>query len=104
MAKRQKQLEVSFLGGVGEIGKNMTALQYSDDIIIVDCGSSFPSFDDTPGIDLIRPDFSFIKDNIEKVKGIVITHGHEDHIGALPYLLEDAAIFPFTVARSLSLL
>ena len=94
MAKRQKQLEVSFLGGVGEIGKNMTALQYSDDIIIVDCGSSFPSFDDTPGIDLIRPDFSFIKDNIEKVKGIVITHGHEDHIGALPYLLEECGNIP----------
>ncbi|MDE5616465.1 MAG: MBL fold metallo-hydrolase, partial [Clostridia bacterium] len=94
MAKRQKQLEVSFLGGVGEIGKNMTAIQYADDIIIVDCGSTFPSFDDTPGIDLIIPDFSFIKDNIEKVKGILITHGHEDHIGGLPYLLAECGNIP----------
>ncbi|MDE5548639.1 MAG: ribonuclease J [Clostridia bacterium] len=94
MAKKSKQLEVSFLGGVGEIGKNMTALQYADDIIIVDCGSTFPSFDDTPGIDLIIPDFSYIKDNIEKVKGILITHGHEDHIGGLPYLLEECGNIP----------
>ncbi|MDE6757843.1 MAG: ribonuclease J [Clostridia bacterium] len=94
MAKKQKQLEVSFLGGVGEIGKNMTALQYADDIVIVDCGSTFPSFDDTPGIDLIIPDFSFIKENIEKVKGILITHGHEDHIGGLPYLLAECGNIP----------
>ena len=94
MAKKQKQLEVSFLGGVGEIGKNMTALQYADDIIIVDCGSTFPSFDDTPGIDLIIPDFSYIKENIEKVKGILITHGHEDHIGGLPYLLNECGNIP----------
>ncbi|MDE7336718.1 MAG: ribonuclease J, partial [Clostridia bacterium] len=71
MPKRQKQLEVSFLGGVGEIGKNMTAIQYADDIIRVDCGSTFPSFAATPGIDLRLPDFSFIKDNREKVKGIL---------------------------------
>lgn len=91
---KKKQLEVSFLGGVGEIGKNMTALQYEDEIVIVDCGSTFPSFDDTPGIDLIIPDFSFIKENIEKVKGILITHGHEDHIGGLPYLLEECGNIP----------
>lgn len=94
LTKKSKQLEVSFLGGVGEIGKNMTALQYADDIVIVDCGSTFPSFDDTPGIDLIVPDFSYIKDNIEKVKGILITHGHEDHIGGLPYLLEECGNIP----------
>ena len=94
LAKKSKHLEVSFLGGVGEIGKNMTALQYADDIVIVDCGSTFPSFDDTPGIDLIVPDFSYIKDNIEKVKGILITHGHEDHIGGLPYLLEECGNIP----------
>ena len=67
MARQHKQLEVAFLGGVGEIGKNMTALQFGNDIIIVDCGSTFPSVDDTPGIDLIVPDFAFIKANIEKV-------------------------------------
>lgn len=89
MARQHKQLEVAFLGGVGEIGKNMTALQFGNDIIIVDCGSTFPSVDDTPGIDLIVPDFAFIKANIEKVKGILITHGHEDHIGGIPHLLSE---------------
>lgn len=72
----------------------MTAIQYANDILIVDCGSTFPSMDDTPGIDLIIPDFSFIKENIDKVKGIVITHGHEDHIGALPYLLSECGNIP----------
>ena len=93
MARQHKQLEVAFLGGVGEIGKNMTA-QFGNDIIIVDCGSTFPSVDDTPGIDLIVPDFAFIKANIEKVKGILITHGHEDHIGGIPHLLSECGNIP----------
>ena len=82
-----KGLEVIFLGGVGEIGKNMTALRYGDDILLIDCGSSFPTTD-TPGVDLIIPDFSYIEENADKVKALVITHGHEDHIGAVPYLAE----------------
>ena len=94
MARQHKQLEVAFLGGVGEIGKNMTALQFGNDIIIVDCGSTFPSVDDTPGIDLIVPDFAFIKANIEKVKRILITHGHEDHIGGIPHLLSECGNIP----------
>lgn len=94
MARLHKQLEIAFLGGVGEIGKNMTALQYGNDIIIIDCGSTFPSVDDTPGIDLIVPDFAFIKNNIEKVKGIFITHGHEDHIGGIPHLLSECGNIP----------
>ena len=94
MARQHKQLEVAFLGGVGEIGKNMTALQFGNEIIIVDCGSTFPSVDDTPGIDLIVPDFAFIKANIEKVKGILITHGHEDHIGGIPHLLSECGNIP----------
>jgi ribonuclease J len=94
VARQHKQLEVAFLGGVGEIGKNMTALQFGNDIIIVDCGSTFPSVDDTPGIDLIVPDFAFIKANIEKVKGILITHGHEDHIGGIPHLLSECGNIP----------
>lgn len=94
MIKKNKQLEVAFLGGVGEIGKNMTAICYANDILIVDCGSTFPSMDDTPGIDLIIPDFAFIKENIDKVKGIVITHGHEDHIGGIPYLLAECGNIP----------
>lgn len=83
----KKGLEVIFLGGVGEIGKNMTALRFGNDIIIIDCGSSFPTTD-TPGVDLIIPDFSYIEENADKVRGLFITHGHEDHIGAVPYLAE----------------
>lgn len=94
MAKQPKQLEVAFLGGVGEIGKNMTAIKFGDDIVIVDCGSTFPSVDDTPGIDLIIPDFAYIKANLEKIKGILITHGHEDHIGGIPYLLSECGNIP----------
>ena len=82
-----KGLEVVFLGGVGEIGKNMTALRYKNDILIIDCGSSFPTTD-TPGVDLIIPDFTYITENAGKVRGLVVTHGHEDHIGAIPYLAE----------------
>ena len=94
MRKQPKQLEVAFLGGVGEIGKNMTAIRFGDDIVIVDCGSTFPSVDDTPGIDLIIPDFAYIKANLEKVKGILITHGHEDHIGGIPHLLSECGNIP----------
>jgi len=76
------------LGGLEQIGMNMTAFEYEDSIIVVDCGMAFPS-DDMLGIDLVIPDVSYLKNNIDKVKGFVITHGHEDHIGALPYVLRD---------------
>lgn len=88
MAKKYKALKVVFLGGVGEIGKNMTAIEYGDNILIVDCGCMFGTYD-TPGVDLIIPDFSYIDENIDKIKGIVLTHGHEDHIGGVPYLVKD---------------
>ncbi|MGN0765049.1 MAG: ribonuclease J [Christensenellales bacterium] len=93
MARKKKQLKVVFLGGVGEIGKNMTALEYGDNIIIIDCGCTFPTVD-TPGVDVIVPDFSYLEDNYDKIRGIVITHGHEDHIGGLPYLLDDCRQIP----------
>ena len=76
------------LGGLEQIGMNMTAFEYEDSIIVVDCGMAFPS-DDMLGIDLVIPDVSYLKNNIDKDKGFVITHGHEDHIGALPYVLRD---------------
>ncbi len=76
------------LGGLEQIGMNMTAFMYEDSIIVVDCGLSFPD-DDMLGIDLVIPDVTFLKDNIEKVKGFVVTHGHEDHIGAFPYVIKD---------------
>lgn len=82
------KLKIIPLGGLEQIGMNITAFEYEDSIIVVDCGLSFPE-DDMYGIDLVIPDITYLKDNIEKVKGFFITHGHEDHIGALPYVLKE---------------
>ena len=91
MKHKTNTLKVRFLGGVGEIGKNMTALEFGNDIIIVDVGLTFPS-NDMPGIDIVIPDASYIIENIDRVRGILLTHGHEDHIGGLPYLLKEVKI------------
>ncbi len=92
MKKNEKNnsssLKIIPLGGLEQIGMNITAFEYEDSIIVVDCGLSFPD-NDMLGIDLVIPDVTYLKDNIEKVKGFVITHGHEDHIGALPYILRE---------------
>lgn len=101
MAK--KQVKIIFLGGVGEIGKNMTALEYGNDIIIVDCGVTFPD-ESTPGIDSIIPDTTYISENINKLKGIVLTHGHEDHIGALQYLADEFNVPIYGTALTLGIL
>lgn len=88
MTKRKERLRVIPLGGLDEIGKNMTVLELGNDMIVIDAGLMFPD-DDTPGVDLILPDYSYILKRKDKLRGIVITHGHEDHTGALPYLLKD---------------
>ena len=89
--KKTKNLKVIFLGGVGEIGKNMTAFEYGDEIIVVDAGLAFPTAD-MPGVDLVIPDVTYLRQNKDKVKGLILTHGHEDHIGAVPYILREFKI------------
>ncbi|MDO4632864.1 MAG: ribonuclease J [Eubacteriales bacterium] len=86
--KNNSKLRIIPLGGLEQIGMNITAFEYEDSIVVVDCGLSFPE-DDMLGIDLVIPDVTYLKENISKVKGFVITHGHEDHIGALPYIIKD---------------
>ena len=85
---KKSNLKIIPLGGIEEIGKNITVFEYENDIIVVDCGVAFPE-DDMLGIDLVIPDFSYLVKNQDRIKGVVITHGHEDHIGSLPYLLKE---------------
>lgn len=95
-------LKVIFLGGVGEIGKNLTVLEYDGEIIVIDCGLTFPD-GDMPGVDLVIPDYTYLLANKDKIKGIVLTHGHEDHIGALPYFLKDISVPVYGTKLTLAL-
>ena len=85
--KQKESVRIAFLGGLNEIGKNMTVYECRGDMFIVDCGLSFPD-DDLPGVDIVIPDFTFVEKNVGKIKGLVVTHGHEDHIGGIAYLLK----------------
>ncbi len=97
------KLKIIPLGGLEQIGLNITAIEYEDSIIVIDCGLAFPE-DDMLGIDMVIPDVTYLKDNLSKVKGFVITHGHEDHIGALPYVLRDINVPIYATKLTIALI
>ena len=99
-----KRVRIGFLGGVGEIGKNMTFIEYGDDCIVVDAGLSFPIPEETPGIDFVIPDYTYLKQTPSRLRGVFVTHGHEDHIGAIPYFLKDLNVPVYGSPLSLGLL
>lgn len=101
--RSSSKLKIIPLGGLEQIGMNITAFEYEDSIVVVDCGLSFPE-DDMLGIDLVIPDVTYLKENISKVKGFVITHGHEDHIGALPYVLKEVNVPIYATKLTLGLI
>lgn len=98
-----EKVKISFIGGMNEIGKNMTVYEYKDDMFIVDCGLAFPSAD-LLGVDLVIPDFTYLEKNAERIKGIIITHGHEDHIGGLAYLLKKVNIPVYATKLTIGLI
>ncbi len=97
------KLKIIPLGGLGEIGKNMTAFEFGGDIIVVDCGMGFPD-EDMYGVDMVLPDISYLKANASRVRGIIITHGHEDHIGAVPYVLKELDVPIYTMPLTAALI
>ncbi|MGN0528042.1 MAG: ribonuclease J, partial [Eubacterium sp.] len=101
--KGKENVKISFLGGMNEIGKNMTVYEYNNDMFIVDCGLAFPD-DQLPGIDMVIPDFTYIKNNAQRLRGIIITHGHEDHIGGLAYLLKEVNIPVYATKLTIGLI
>jgi ribonuclease J len=102
MKNERAKIKIIPLGGINEIGKNITAIEYKEDIIIIDCGLKFPD-DDMFGIDIVIPDVSYLIKNSEKIKGIFLTHGHEDHIGALPYVLRQLNVLVYGTKLTLGI-
>ncbi len=98
-----KPVKIIPLGGLGEVGKNITLYEYDGDMVLVDCGMTFPD-EDTPGVDSVIPDFTYILENKDKIKGLVVTHGHEDHIGAIPYLLKQFNVPIFATRLTVGLI
>ena len=96
------KLKIIPLGGLGEIGKNMTALEYGSDIIVIDCGMGFPD-EDMYGVDVVLPDFTYLKQNASRIRGLILTHGHEDHIGAVPYVLRELDVPIYTTPLTAAL-
>ena len=101
--KPAKPVRIIPLGGLGEIGKNITLYEYDGDMLLVDCGMTFPD-EDTPGVDSVIPDFTYVLENRDKIKGLVVTHGHEDHIGAIPYLLKQFNVPIFATRLTIGLI
>ena len=89
------KLKIIPLGGLGEVGKNMTVFEFGSDMIVVDCGMGFPD-EDMYGVDIVLPDFAYLKANASRIKGLILTHGHEDHIGVVPYLMRELNIPIYT--------
>ena len=101
--QEKERVRISFLGGINEIGKNITVYEYKNDMFIVDCGLAFPTAE-LPGVDLVIPDFTYIKNCRERIRGIIITHGHEDHIGGLAYLLKQVNIPVYATKLTIGLI
>ena len=99
----QEKVRISFLGGMNEIGKNMTLYEYKNDMFIVDCGLAFPTAE-LPGVDLVIPDFTYVINNQDRIRGIIVTHGHEDHIGGLAYLLKKVNIPVYATKLTIGLI